>query len=131
LGGRSKAARNRSRSRSVIFSDTPPFDCLPFVFLALKGFAVFFALRSPNRRHDAAQTIPPYSVQRPNLRRQPCDNSPLVTGRIVDRKKGDCASKELSQLLMYMRVDLYSIKAVPIRDLIYIPTSANKGFRFR
>ena len=54
-----------------------------------------------------------------------CDNSPLDTGRIVDRKKGDCASEELSQSLMYMRVDLYNIKVVPIGDLVYIPTSAN------
>ena len=41
-------------------------------------------------------------------------------GRIVESKKGDCASEELSQPLMYTRVDLYNIRFVPIRDLDFI-----------
>jgi hypothetical protein len=50
--------------------------------------------------------------------------------RIVESKKGDCASIELSHLLMRTTVDLYNIGLVPIRDLIYIPTSANVRFLF-
>jgi hypothetical protein len=46
-------------------------------------------------------------------------------GRIVESKKGDCDSEELSQPPMYMGVDLYNIGLVPIRDLDYIPASAN------
>jgi hypothetical protein len=46
-------------------------------------------------------------------------------GRIVESKKGDYASEELSQPLMYRRGDLYNISIVPMRDLVYIPTSAN------
>jgi hypothetical protein len=45
--------------------------------------------------------------------------------RIVESKKGDCASIELSHLLMRTTMDLYNIGLVPIRDLIYIPASAN------
>ena len=50
--------------------------------------------------------------------------------RIVESRKGDCASKELSHLLMRTSVDLYNIGLVPIRDLIYIPASANVRFLF-
>ena len=50
--------------------------------------------------------------------------------RIVESKKGDCASIELSHLLMRSTVDLYNISIVPVRDLIYIPASANVRFLF-
>jgi hypothetical protein len=50
--------------------------------------------------------------------------------RIVESKKGDCSSIELSHLLMRPRVDLYNIGLVPIRDMIYIPASANIRFLF-
>jgi hypothetical protein len=45
--------------------------------------------------------------------------------RIVDIRKGDCASEELSQLPMYTGADLYYIHADPIRDIVYIPASTN------